>query len=149
MKKQHPGPTGVRGRLRSAWLLSLYLAVLGNCGSAAWAHHSFAMYDSHKSVALRGTVKEFNFGNPHTLIVLVVRNEAGTITDYTIETNGSFNLAKNHNWNRESLKKGDAVTALVYPLRDGSPGGDLLKITLSDGSELIARSPPYPPEEKK
>jgi Family of unknown function (DUF6152) len=149
MKRQHPDPAGMRGRLRGAWLVSLRLALLVGCGSSAWAHHSFAMYDSHKSVALQGTVKEFNFGNPHTLIVLVVKNGAGTTSDYTIETNGSFNLAKNHNWNRESLKKGEAVTALVYPLRDGSLGGDLLKITLSDGSELIARAPPYPPEEKK
>ena len=132
-------------RLRSYLRTGLCATVLIGCASAAWAHHSFAMYDSQKSVALKGTVKEFRFGNPHTLIFMVVKNDAGELKDYTIETNGSFNLAKNHGWDRESLKPGDAVVALISPLRDGSPGGDLLKVTLSDGRELIARSPPYPP----
>ena len=107
------------------------------------------MYDSQKSVSLKGVIKEFHYGNPHTLIILAVKKDADDLVDYSIETNGSFNLAKNQGWNRESLKPGDAVVALIRPMRDGSPGGDLLKVTFSDGHELIARAPPYPPEDKQ
>lgn len=117
----------------------LSVAVLLNWGAAAWAHHSFAMYDSQKQVEVKGTVKEFSFLNPHSSIILSVKDHAGKSADYTIESNGSFYLAK-QGWKRDSLKVGDVIIALVRPLRDGSPGGDLIKATLSDGRELIART---------
>lgn len=140
------------GYRRRHFLIScLWVAALLNCGGAAWAHHSFAMYDPNKQVELKGTVKEFRFSNPHSLLILSVKDNAGKVTDYTIETNGSFYLARKQGWKRDSLKPGDVIVAFIHPMRDGSPGGDLLNVTLSDGHVLIARPPssPVPPENKK
>jgi len=125
--------------------------MLLNCGAAAWAHHSFAMFDLQKPVEVKGTVKEFRFGNPHSWIILSVKDKAGKVMDYPIETNGSFYLAKRQGWKRDSLKFGDVIVARVHPMRDGSPGGDLIAATLSDGRKLIARveAPPVPSGEKK
>jgi hypothetical protein len=39
-------------------------------------------------------------------------------------------------WKFSTLKKGDKVTALVSPLRNGEPGCLLNRITLSDGRVL-------------
>ena len=39
----------------------------------AAAHHSFAMFDALKIVQLEGTVKEFQWTNPHAWIVLNVK----------------------------------------------------------------------------
>ena len=149
MKNQHHAVAESGYRRRSFLITCLSAAVLLNCGAAAWAHHSFAMYDSQKQVEVKGTVKEFRFLNPHSSIILSVKDHAGKSSDYTIESNGSFYLAK-QGWKRDSLKVGDLIVARVRPLRDGSPGGDLLKATLSDGRELIARaeSPPALPEKK-
>ncbi len=135
-------------RRRSVWIPSIATLLLTGA-MAAWGHHSFAMYDATHSIQVHGTVKEYRFGNPHTLIVLSVKNAAGEMRDFTIETNGSFYLERNEGWKRDSLALGDQVVALIRPLRDGSPGGDLLKVTRSDGHELIARPPPWPPEETK
>ena len=138
-------------RHRTSLIASLSAAMLLNCGAAAWAHHSFAMYDMKKPVEVKGTVKEYRFGNPHSWIILSVKDKAGKSSDFSIETNGSFYLAKTHGWKRNSLKFGDVIMARVNPMRDGSRGGDLIRATLSDGRVLIARvaSPPVPEGEKK
>ena len=135
----------------SFFMTCLSAAVLLTCGAVALAHHSFAMYDFQKQVEVKGTVKEFRFINPHSSIILSVKGRAGKSSDYTIETNGSFYLAKNQGWKRGSLKAGDVIVARLRPMRDGSPGGDLIKVTLSDGSELIARTQAslLPPAETK
>jgi hypothetical protein len=129
----------------------LSAAVLLYSSTVAWAHHSFAMFDLKKPVEVKGTVKEFRFVNPHSWIILSVKDKAGKPIDYSIETNGAFYLAKRQGWKRESLKPGDVIVARVNPMRDGSPGGDLIKVTVSDGRELIARPVPaaVPPVEKK
>jgi hypothetical protein len=124
--------------------------VLLQSSATAWAHHSFAMYDSTRTLELKGTVQTFEFRNPHSLLVLAVKDQVGVRKDYTIETNGSFYLAR-QGWKRDSLKRGDVIVAVIHPLRDGSPGGDLMKAVLSDGHQLIARAQPTstPAEEKK
>ena len=138
-------------RRRSLWVAGVSAAMLLSGGAAAWAHHSFVMYDLQKQVEVKGTVKKFAFTNPHSSVVLIVKDRSGKLVDYIIETNGSFYLAKNQGWKRDSLKAGDKIVAVVRPLRDGTPGGDLVKVKLSDGSELIARTQASlaPPEQKK
>ena len=42
--------------------------------NSAFAHHSHAMFDSEKQVTLVGTVKEFQWNNPHCWIQLLVPN---------------------------------------------------------------------------
>ena len=151
MEKHHYAVAESGYRRRSFLIACIAAASWLNCGAAAWAHHSFAMYDLQKVLDVKGTVKKFAFTNPHSSIVLLVKDRAGKSSDYVIETNGSFYLAKNQGWKRDSLKPGDKVVAHVRPLRDGTPGGDLIKVTLSDGRELIARTQASlaPPADKK
>ena len=127
-------------RRRSFLITCAAATALFTFGAQAWAHHSFAMYDLNKPAEVKGTVKEFRFLNPHSWIILSVKDKAGKASDYSIETNGSFYLARRQGWKRDSLKPGDAVVARIHPMRDGSMGGDLIKFTRSDGSELIARA---------
>jgi len=42
------------------------------------AHHSFAMFDSAKTITLTGAVKQFEWVNPHSWIHIMVVNAAGT-----------------------------------------------------------------------
>jgi uncharacterized protein DUF6152 len=50
------------------------LAALAACASAlpALAHHSFAMFDSDKTLTMTGTVKEFEWTNPHSWLRVMV-----------------------------------------------------------------------------
>ena len=43
----------------------------------AFAHHSFAMFDTEKKMVLDGTIKEFQWTNPHSWIQMMVPNAAG------------------------------------------------------------------------
>jgi hypothetical protein len=52
------------------------IAAVAASAIPAAAHHSFAMFDALKIVQLEGTVKEFQWTNPHAWIVLNVKNEA-------------------------------------------------------------------------
>lgn len=115
----------------------LVLAVAASA-SPALAHHSAAMFDMSKSVELKGAVKEWHWTNPHSWLVMEARDASGKTTTVSIEANGPGYLART-GWKRESLKPGDAVTATINPLKDGSPGGNLVKVAMADGRELSAR----------
>jgi len=97
------------------------------------AHHSFAGFDRAKEVTLRGAVREFQWNNPHAWIQIVVVDDRGRQTEWSVEC-GSPNMMARTGWKRTTLKAGDNVVAVVNPLKDGRPNGALVKITLPDGS---------------
>jgi hypothetical protein len=99
------------------------------------AHHSFAMFDQTKEVTLVGTVKEFQWTNPHAFIHIEVTQEGSTEV-WDIELNSPNNL-KRQGWKATSLKAGDKVSVLANPLRDLShKGGLFISVKLPDGSVL-------------
>ena len=62
-------------------------ALLGVCmfAPAAWAHHSHAMYDTSKNVALTGTIVSFHWMNPHVWVYLETRDASGTPVQWVLE----------------------------------------------------------------
>jgi hypothetical protein len=50
-------------------------AIVATLVSTAAAHHSGAGFNSDKVIELTGTIKEFQFTNPHTWIQLIVEDE--------------------------------------------------------------------------
>ena len=55
--------------------------------------------------------------------------------EWTIEAL-SPNVLIRSGWKRTSLVPGQKVTLLIYPMRDGSHGGNLISVTLPDGVTL-------------
>lgn len=101
---------------------------------AAQAHHSFAMFDQQNTVTLQGTVKEFQWTNPHCFIQLVVADE-GELAEWSLEMHSPA-ASLRHGWKRNSLAPGDVVTVVINPLRDGSPGGFVVLARDADGTPL-------------
>ena len=101
----------------------------------AIAHHSYSMFDIDKTVTVEGTVKEFQWTNPHTWINLVVLGKNGKQIDYPIEL-GSVTILAKLGWNPRTLQPGDKVTLQVHPLKSGNPGGDFVSLT-SGGHNAI------------
>lgn len=124
----------LRGRRTSAFLVALALASAGLAGPAL-AHHSFAMFDRQKETVLKGTVKTFQWTNPHSFIELDVVDAQGMIASYSIEMNSPNNLVR-QGWKSTSLKAGDKVSVTMNPLRDGTRGGLFVNVQLSDGRIL-------------
>jgi hypothetical protein len=101
----------------------------------AQAHHSMAMFDQSKTVTLRGTVKQFQWTNPHCYIQLVVKDAAGKDVEWSLEMGAPMYLyAKG--WRPSSLKAGSAITVAINPLRNGEPGGIVLTANSADGKQI-------------
>lgn len=118
-------------RLRLAFLCAIFCAV----ASSAFAHHSFAMFDRTKETTLVGVVEEFQWTNPHSWIELNVTNPDGSVDKWSIELNSPNNLAR-QGWHSNSLKPGDKISVIVWPLRSGEKGGLFMSLTLPNGQTL-------------
>ena len=112
--------------LRSHSMAALIILALGGLMNAtpAAAHHSFAMFDMTKSVRLEGTVKRFDWTNPHSWIFLEVVGPGATTEQWTIELPSAGALAR-EGWNKNYLRVGERVILHVNPLKDGRNGGNL------------------------
>jgi hypothetical protein len=103
------------------------------------AHHSYAMFDTQKEVALEGTVKDFQWTNPHVWIdIVVIDKTTGQPANWSIEGKGPVQLVRD-GWRRDSVKQGDKVSLVIHPLKSGSNGGSLAKI-LVNGKEISGDS---------
>jgi len=98
----------------------------------AMAHHSFAMFDNTKTITLNGTVKEFEWVNPHSWIHVVIKNEAGVPEEWAFEMGSPGQLAAG-GWKKDSLKVGDTITISARPMKDGSHGGSAAAVKNADG----------------
>ena len=101
----------------------------------ALAHHSFAMFDAAKTVILEGTVKDFQWTNPHSWVRLTVNNAEGKAEEWAIEMGGPSGLAR-QGWRPKTLVPGMAVKVWIHPLRDGAVGGQFMAIALPDGTQM-------------
>jgi hypothetical protein len=89
------------------------------------------MFDDDKSVTLAGTVKSFQWTNPHCWIQLVVPGEAGSV-EWSVEM-GSPSLLFRAGWKPGTLKTGQKITVVIHPMRDGTPGGLFVSAVGPDG----------------
>lgn len=121
-------------------LTAFFVAAMGtSLTSSASSHHSFAMFDRDQTIELAGTVREFQWVNPHTWVQLnVVR--AGRTVEWSIEGR-SPNVLSRRGWNRLTLRPGDRVTLTVHPLKDGRAGGAIVSVRFADGRVLNADTP--------
>jgi hypothetical protein len=105
------------------------------------------MFDGGKTITVTGTVKEFQWVNPHVLIWVEVndaRNPQPTV--WSIEATSPGNLRR-QGWKQDSLKPGDRVEVIGNPLRDGNPGAGFLSLKILDTGEILGWKFPTPPKE--
>ncbi|HTP38476.1 MAG TPA: DUF6152 family protein [Steroidobacteraceae bacterium] len=121
-----------RNRLRAVALL-LFPAL-------ALAHHAATMFDGTRTVTLSGTVKTFEWTNPHVWLWVNVIDDKGVVTPWGIET-ANLSMARRLGMDRNSFKPGDRITLTFNPLKDGREGGRFRKAVFADG-HVIDFSPP-------
>src|SRR5205085_10127571 len=113
--------------------MPMKFATLGLAGTAAIfafpavAHHSFAMFDANRTVTLQGTIKEFEWTNPHSWILLNVTNAQGQPEQWTIEAGAPAGLVR-PGWGPRTLAPGMRVGATIHPFKDGTHGGPVLAV---------------------
>jgi hypothetical protein len=105
------------------WQLALVASgSLLAASGAAVAHHSFAMFDQQNPVVLEGVVEEYRFTNPHSFIVLKVKQQDGSTLNWNLEGTSPSSLVR-EGWSSKSIKAGDELKVRMWPLRSGAPGG--------------------------
>jgi hypothetical protein len=107
--------------------------------SATLAHHSFAMFDTAHPIEISGTVKEFRFVNPHSVVVVAVRGEDGVVKDWILECPAPGIMAR-QGMTASSLKPGDPFKGSISPLHSGEAGGSYFppQINLSNTGPAAA-----------
>ena len=113
--------------------MAIAAAVIAS-GTAS-AHHSTAMFDMRKDVVLQGTIKEFQWTNPHTFIYIDVPNGAGGSDTYGIEGMSPNYLAR-VGWDKHTLSTGEKVELTIHPLKDGRKGGFDVSMKKPDGTVM-------------
>jgi Family of unknown function (DUF6152) len=104
----------------------------------ALAHHGTAnVYDMSKPAVMKGVLTRFEWTNPHNQIFYDVTDDKGNVTHWTAATEPPQVMLE-RGWTRKSLTIGEQVTVYVFVAKNGAPVGNLQKIVLANGTELVA-----------
>jgi hypothetical protein len=85
-------------------------------GVTVAAHHSLTLYDRQRTVSIDGTVRRFEFINPHPVLTVEVRDAAGRTQPWRLELDNRFELAS-AGITSDTLKPGDRVVITGNPAR--------------------------------
>src|SRR5688572_26178037 len=104
-------------------------------GSQVLAHHAGTMF-SEEVKEIAGTVKEFQFTNPHSWIQVMVETTPGAPPqEWSVEW-GSPNQLGRNGIRPSTFKPGAKVTMRIRPMRDGSPAGGFVGAKFEDGKTV-------------
>jgi hypothetical protein len=101
----------------------------------ALAHHSYAEFDTDKKLTMDGTVKEFQWTNPHSWLLVMVPNAKGEPEQWAVELN-SVSLLAARGWKPKTVMPGDKVSVTFHPMRNGSHAGSYMAIKLPSGQTM-------------
>jgi hypothetical protein len=125
--------------MHTANKLGLAFALTGIfIAGAVQAHHAGVMFDEAKEVTLEGVVKEFQFTNPHSWLLVDVTDEQGQVTTWGFEAEGPTRLMLN------GIRVGDflpgtKLTITGHPMRDGRPAAAWTRAVREDGAVFHPR----------
>ena len=119
-----------RRPIDAVWLV---LATL--IAGSALAHHSATMFDRDRARVVAGTVKEFQWTNPHAWLQVESADATGKPVEWSIEMGGINSLARS-GYRPSTFKPGDSVSIYLAPHMDGVPAGLYIGARLGDGTVL-------------
>jgi hypothetical protein len=119
----------------SAKMIVLMGVAAGLFAGPVLAHHSFAMFDASVTTEAQGTIKEFQWTNPHSWIEIMVPDAQGKQVQWGLELGGPAGLTRG-GWTPTTIVPGDKVTVRFHPRRDGSHAGQFLWMRLPSGKVI-------------
>jgi Family of unknown function (DUF6152) len=103
----------------------------------ALGHHSFTMFDETKPTTLSGTVRDFEWTNPHAWLRVMVKDEkTGKPVLWAYELSSTARLIT-MGMSANSFKAGDMVSVTFHPMRDGTRAGRFMGATLANGKVIL------------
>lgn len=104
-------------------------------GAPAAAHHSGAAFSSDKVAELSGTIKEFQFTNPHTWLQVIVEDAKGQKVEWSLEW-GAPNQLGRQGIRPSTFPPGTKIQVKYRPMINGSPAGAFVGAKLADGKTV-------------
>jgi diphthamide biosynthesis methyltransferase len=123
-------------KIKHSAILTAAVGLLSLVGPI-FAHHGTAAYETTQETTVKGTVTDFQFVNPHTLIFLDVKNEKGDVEHWQVDAQSPNQLTRD-GWNKNTLKPGDQIAVTGYRAKNHSNILRYLKVVLPDGREVEA-----------
>ena len=125
--------------MKRLFVVAILLAGLSVAILPLSAHHGRGnVYNMEDPVTLVGTVTQVAWRNPHVLVYMDVETDNGEVVRWAFE-NSSVNTLAEQGYNRNTLKAGQEITAIVNPSRAGAPTGIVVAVILEDGTEIMSR----------
>ena len=101
--------------------------------SGAAAHHSLAPYAMADVKTIEGTVKRFDWSNPHVRINLLVPDGKGGSSEWEFE-GGSVSRLTNGGFSRDAVAQEDKIAVVYNPRRDHTIGGFFIAVKTANGT---------------
>ena len=116
---------------------ALVVAAAGIVATApALAHHSVpGTFNVEKTVVIKGTISRIDWINPHIYIYVDVKEPAGAVTTWKVETLPTNHMRRAGVTKEEIMQesKAGAVTVHMYPAHLNKTAGFLLRLTFPEG----------------
>jgi hypothetical protein len=107
--------------------------------SSAFAHHSATMFEQTKTITVEGVVKEFQYSNPHSWLLVDVTDSNGKVTTWGFEAEGPSTLQR-AGIRPSEFKVGTRVTMTGRPMKDGRPAAIWVLAVRGDGKKFDPRA---------
>ena len=125
----------ITGRGSVGLLLGVALAIVS---VPMQAHHSAAMFEEKKTITVEGVVKEFQFTNPHSWLLVDVTDKSGKVTTWGFEAEGPSTLQR-AGIRPSEFPVGTKLTITGRPMKDGRPAAIWESAVRADGKKYNPR----------
>ena len=115
------------------------LVLLGAGSARGLAHHSAAMFDEKKTITVEGEVKEFQLTNPHSWLLVDVKEKDGKVTTWGFEAEGPSTLAR-AGIRPSDLRPGTRLKITGNPMKDGTHAAIWVNAVRADGKTFNPRA---------
>ena len=110
-----------------------FFAFLMVTAGLAFAHHGNTSYSTTEPYTVSGTVVEFQFLNPHCIVVLETKDGSGATQKWQGEFSNPGVLSR-RGWNAASLEAGEKLTITGHPAWKGVLAIHVTRIVSASGA---------------
>jgi hypothetical protein len=124
--------------IKTAVVAWLGAGIVAGASVPVAAHHSGAMFEEKKTITVEGVVKEFQYTNPHSWLIVTVTSKDGTVTTWGFEAEGPSTLQR-AGIRPSDLPVGTKLTITGRPMKDGQHAATWEYAVRADGKRFEPR----------
>jgi hypothetical protein len=128
----------MRAGLQGVAAAAVILGAMAAAVTTGLAHHSATMFEEKKTITVEGVVKEFQYSNPHSWLLVDVTEANGKVTTWGFEAEGPSTLQR-AGIRPSEFPVGTKLTITGRPMKDGRPAAIWVEATRADGKRFDPR----------